>query len=327
MAYVPLPTRVPYDTITSSDVNQLQENIDHTYTLINNACGELDVTQLAYSEYYVVSSLRTSPKHGELNYLTTTNKLFKYNAVTQTWVEIDWVNAVQATPEWQDGKLQIGTDGILEISPNGTNWQDCYPAIGHIIKPQDTTKLYYYTEINDNNKIYLHNCTYDYELREGQSGINIFNNTNTIPLNVKCNNGVYEIIIVPTSPNRGTSGGSTSAPTKLLINNTTYTNTISYAGQYILYDSTGGGLSYNNSQNGLILSHNLSPASIRAIVTTETSNKSCITHASAYGVASNIVRTQWGTSASNDTTTVWTSLGTITSPVSISGYIIVKRVL
>lgn len=311
---------------SSADINQLMENIEYVKAQTETNKIILDILTASYSEYYVVSSLQTSPNHGRLNYRTSDNKLFKYNAITSTWVEIDWVNAVKATPEWQAGKLRIGNDGILEISPDGTNWQDCYPAIGHIITPQDTSKLYFYTETNDNNKIYLHNCTYDYELREGQSGIVIYNNINSIPLNVKCNNGVYELVIVPTSPNRGTSGGSTSAPTKLLINNTTYTNTISYAGQYLLYDSTGGGLSYNNSQNGLILSHNLSPASIRATIITETTNKSCITHASAYGITSNIVRTQWGTSASNDTTTAWTSLGTISSPVNITGYAIVKRI-
>lgn len=328
MGYIVLPTRTSSDINSAADINQLMENIEYVKAQAENnnsvVTNEIDIMQAAYSEYYVVDSLRTSPNHGELNYLTSDNKLFKYNAITSSWVEIDWVNIVKATSEWIDNKLRISS-GKLQISPDGTNWQDCYPTTSNYIKYNDTTKLYYNIYRNTNNTVLLDNCSYDYLLKVGETAIKTITNASSVQIKIKSEQGVYKITIIPTSPARGTSGGSTSSPTKLLINNTTYSNTVSFAGQLILYDGNGSGLGYNNSQNALIISHNLSPAFSISYVSTYTVNKSCITWASAYGITSNVVRTQWGTSASSDTTTEWTSLGTIEFPVSVTAIIIIER--
>jgi hypothetical protein len=101
-----------------------------------------DLSLATYSKYYVVSSLNASPAHGELNYRTSDNKLFKYNAVTQTWTEIDWVNAVKATPEWINQKLRT-TNGYLEIANGSTGWYQCYPVIG-TSEIQDSTNYKYF---------------------------------------------------------------------------------------------------------------------------------------------------------------------------------------
>lgn len=130
MGYIILPIRTNQDLNSAADINQLMENIEYIKAQTETNKIILDILTASYSEYYVVSSLQTSPNHGRLNYRTSDNKLFKYNAVTSTWVEIDWVNAIKATPEWIAGKLRVN-NGILQITPNsGTNWYDCYPAIG-----------------------------------------------------------------------------------------------------------------------------------------------------------------------------------------------------
>lgn len=99
---------------------------------------------VSYAPYYVQSSAPSGSYHGWLWYDTTTNKLYQYNAYKADWVEIDWVTAIQATPEWQAGKLRINS-GILQITPNsGTNWFDCYPALGaHSILLQNYSVKYF----------------------------------------------------------------------------------------------------------------------------------------------------------------------------------------
>lgn len=140
MGYVKIPTRVALQDLNSAaDINQLMENIEYV-----KALEELNYA--TYSLYYVQSSAPSSPAHGYLWYDTDDNKLYKYNAKTESWFEIDWQTAVKATPEWQSGKLRIGSDGILEIADGQAtpNWYDCYPLSGSsYITIQDYSKKYY----------------------------------------------------------------------------------------------------------------------------------------------------------------------------------------
>lgn len=135
MAFVTIPTRVALQDLNSAaDINQLMENIEYVKAQTENnnsvVTNEIDIKQATYSEYYVVDSLRTSPNHGELNYLTTNNKLYKYNAITGQWIEIDWVNAVKATPEWQSSTLFI-EKGVLKFKDwQGSSSYQVYPLVG-----------------------------------------------------------------------------------------------------------------------------------------------------------------------------------------------------
>lgn len=150
MGYIVLPTRTSNDLNSSADINQLMENIEYVKAQTENnnniITNNIELQNATYSPYYVQSSAPSSPYHGYLWYNTTNNKLYKYNAETQEWVEINWQLAVQATPEWQENKLRIGADGILEIADAQSTpvWRDCYPLFGaNKIRLTDTTKKYY----------------------------------------------------------------------------------------------------------------------------------------------------------------------------------------
>ncbi len=84
-----------------------------------------------YSRLTVGTSLPASPQHNDLFYNTSDNTLRKYDARTNTWTSVDWQTIVRASPEWQAGRLRINSStGRLEISPDGTNWYPCIPAVG-----------------------------------------------------------------------------------------------------------------------------------------------------------------------------------------------------
>lgn len=84
-----------------------------------------------YSSMSVGTSLPSSPNHNDLFWNSSTLKLYKYDARTTTWTEINWQDIVKASPEWQAGRLRINSStGKLEISPDGTNWYECIPAVG-----------------------------------------------------------------------------------------------------------------------------------------------------------------------------------------------------
>lgn len=84
-----------------------------------------------YSRLSVGTSFPASPNHNDLFWNSNELKPYKYDARTKTWSEIDWKTIVKASPEWQAGRLRINSlTGKLEISPDGTNWYECIPAVG-----------------------------------------------------------------------------------------------------------------------------------------------------------------------------------------------------
>jgi len=85
-----------------------------------------------YSRLTVATSLPNSPLHGELYYNNTTNKLYKYNQILNIWLELDWRNIITESPEYQANRLRVNnTTGKLEISPDGSSWYECIPAVGN----------------------------------------------------------------------------------------------------------------------------------------------------------------------------------------------------
>ena len=99
-----------------------------------------------YSRLSVGTSFPASPNHNDLFWNSNELKLYKYDARTETWTEIDWKTIVKASPEWQAGRLRINSStGQLEISPDGTNWYACIPAVGAsaIVIDHDTTNKFF----------------------------------------------------------------------------------------------------------------------------------------------------------------------------------------
>lgn len=144
MGYVVLPTRTSNDLNSAADINQLMENIEYVKASVENEIQIIEELNYAtYSLYYVQSSAPSSPEHGCLWYDTDDNKLYKYNIKTTNWTEIDWRTAVQATPEWQNGKLRIN-NGKLETTRYGDTWIEVYPLCGaNKIEVKNKEYLYY----------------------------------------------------------------------------------------------------------------------------------------------------------------------------------------
>lgn len=143
----------------SQEIAKTNVIIDQKVENINTIFG---ANSTVYSEYYIVSSLRQNPNHGELNYLTGTNKLYKYNATSGQWVEVNWAEIVKATPDWIHGRLRI-QDGVLQTTRYGGTWTTVYPVFGaKRVKIMDKTKLYY-----------AHKTELDYGIWVGVSGHNV----------------------------------------------------------------------------------------------------------------------------------------------------------
>jgi len=86
---------------------------------------------IPYSRLQIGSAKPATPQLFDSFYDTTTNTLFLWDG--QQWIEIDWVSIVQNSPEFRSGKLRI-TNGILEISNDGTNWYQVIPTIGATVE-------------------------------------------------------------------------------------------------------------------------------------------------------------------------------------------------
>ena len=85
-----------------------------------------------YSKMEVGNSFPTSPNHSDLFYNQTNNTLWRYDAISSNWIPIDWQTIIKASPEYQANRLRVNsTTGKLEISPNGTTWYECIPAVGN----------------------------------------------------------------------------------------------------------------------------------------------------------------------------------------------------
>ena len=85
-----------------------------------------------YSKMQVGNSFPTSPNHSDLFYNQTNNTLWRYDAISSNWIPINWQTIIKASPEYQANRLRVNSiTGKLEISPNGTTWYECIPAVGN----------------------------------------------------------------------------------------------------------------------------------------------------------------------------------------------------
>ncbi len=103
--------------------------------------GKIDVNWLppsvaslpyeTYSKMYVGDEIPTNLQHGDLVYVRTQDRLYRYDKRTGQLVEVDWKTIIESSPEWKSGRLRVNsTTGKLEISSDGSNWYACIPAVG-----------------------------------------------------------------------------------------------------------------------------------------------------------------------------------------------------
>ena len=165
----------------------------------------------------------------------------------------------------------------------------------------------------------LTGATADYELQVGQIAYISFTNVTQVPLHIATpNNSYYELHVIPSNTG-GTSGG-TAGVVFLYPNNTTYSNSF-YCAE-IWQNSNGLGSGYTQFSAFKI---GFAISCITAWVTNRTQYKNVRCLTDNYGISTDwpvvaTLSTDW-----RDTSTAWTSLGTIVFPQSTSGEILVFR--
>jgi hypothetical protein len=86
---------------------------------------------IPYSQLYIQSTAPTAPQLYDSWYNTNTNELFYWNG--SAWIKVNWTKWVQNDIWYRLGKLRIN-NGQLQISNNGTNWYQVFPALGRTVE-------------------------------------------------------------------------------------------------------------------------------------------------------------------------------------------------
>ena len=165
----------------------------------------------------------------------------------------------------------------------------------------------------------LSNATEDYALEVGEIAYISFSDATQVPLHIATpNNSYYELHVIPSNAG-GTSGG-TDDNVYLYPNNTTYSNAF-YSAE-IWLDASALNSSYPQN-SAFVIGRAFS--AITAWITNRTQYKNVRALLDYYGISSTWPALRAISSDWRDTTTKWTSLGTIVFPQSASGEILVFR--
>lgn len=174
----------------------------------------------------------------------------------------------------------------------------------------------------------LTSATEDYALAVGETAYIDYNSATSVPLHIATVEGIYELQITgDQSVTIGTIAAVTLSP-----NNTTVTaGDIDYMEQYQPIASNSNGTAGITSQQigttatTFVISNSLS-VSVKLNISTKTTSKfissSSFRRDSATQFYYSVYQNNW-----LDTTTAWSSLGTITFPFAQSGKIVIKRVV
>jgi hypothetical protein len=169
-------------------------------------------------------------------------------------------------------------------------------------------------------RIDLTNASEDYLLKVGEEAYISFNNTTTLPLKIATlNDSYYEAYLIPSTP--GTLSG-VSTRVKLLPNNTEYTSQIVFS--YIFRNSNTFSSTYEISHHFYI---GAGYANINMWIVNRKQYKNIRSIADSYGASTNYPVIVEISNVWRNSTTDWTSLGTIVFPMTTSGEIIVRRLM
>lgn len=171
------------------------------------------------------------------------------------------------------------------------------------------------TQDQTQSVIDLTNASSDYSLQVGQTATITYTSATNVPLHVATVEGIYEVTIAGYKITPSSSAAITFSP-----NNTSYTSAFQWAqGSQDPGGSSASGATMSTVQVG---QGNLISANWR--LNTFTLGKSFRIQSTIVDLSyirSLTISAQW-----NDTTTAWTSLGTITFPFAQSGNILIKRI-
>ena len=167
-------------------------------------------------------------------------------------------------------------------------------------------------------RVDLTGATEDYFLKVGEEAYISFSNVMQVPLHIATQDGTYyEMHIIPSNTG-GMTGGL--APIYLYPNDTTYSGAFYYAEFY-----RHANLFNNYYQQHSAFRIGWAFSCITTWVTNRTQYKNVRGIYDIYGTSTGypcltVFSTDW-----RDTTTAWTSLGTVVFPQSTSGEILVRR--
>jgi len=168
-------------------------------------------------------------------------------------------------------------------------------------------------------RIDLTNATEDYFLKVGEEAYISFSNVTQVPLHIATQDGTYyEMHIIPA--NTGGTNGGTYAPIYLYPNNTTYSNAFYYTEVIRNYNAMS---SFYVQYSAFRIEYSFSCGT--AWITNRTQYKNVHGIYDTYGLGETYPALAVFSADWCNTTTEWTSLGTVVFPQSTSGEILVRR--
>ena len=165
------------------------------------------------------------------------------------------------------------------------------------------------------------NGSTDRVLGVGQITQDSFTSATSMPLHIACGDGqIYEIEMVGTS-----TPAASGADTLLLINNASMSGNFGFFYHQVYGASTITGGNTTSAATGFIIAPGCSPYYAKATVFTTTNLKSFL--AESRGTETTNGLRQWRVMMdAPDTTTVWSSLGTIAQPNAWTGQVVCRRI-
>jgi len=168
-------------------------------------------------------------------------------------------------------------------------------------------------------RIDLTNATEDYFLRVGEEAYISFSDVTQVPLHIATQDGTYyEMHII--AGNVGGTSGAALGYIFLCPNNQTYSNAFYSA---LMWRSGSSHSSSYIYKSGFVLASYYS--NILTWITNRTQYKNTRSFLDLYGYSDTYPNVRFTSSDWRDTTTEWTSLGTVSFPQSTSGEILVRR--
>ena len=170
-------------------------------------------------------------------------------------------------------------------------------------------------------RVDLTNVSEDYLLKVGEEAYISFNNVSSIPLRIATTNDTfYELHLLNSNP--GTNSNILYGRVRLFPNNTVYNN---FRVSVIYRSSAGHATIYYLEDPGFTIGASFFVAIAWIINRKQYKNVRAVSNLYGWGGYYPLyweASTDWG-----DTTTEWTSLGTIVYPNRASGEIIVRRLM
>ena len=293
------------DFLPASGVTTIEDVID-IYTVVSNAQS-------------VTAVINNSVMLATMQDLYTARPEFSSSTPTDLYAGKIWVSDTQPAQFYDGTQWQPFNAGLLNgygvsatptpnmLLPLNSNAQ--FPAN---VLPPGIGNGYA-------NPINLSSATADYMLQPGQVAYISFTSATTVPLNIATTNGTHYEMVVASSNNSGTNS-TTGGVVMLMPNNTSYSSAFNYVESV---NSSANSL-YGNSFTFSAFRIGHSIPLIKANICNFTTNKNILMLYDFTGIPNspfiNMATCFW-----NDTTTSWTSLGTITFPQASSGFVLVRR--